>query len=110
MEFRVFSLRELLRYMFGGKAKKRSAFSSEREAYDFVRNAYKETGGVTPELQRMFDFYKNSLNEQCAGEPSEARDTPARGRKHTVEIQLRPAVGGQVGKKERAQTTHAGAA
>lgn len=106
----MFSFREMLRSMFGGKAKKRSAFASERAAYDFVRNAYKDTGGVTPELQRMFDFYKNSLNEQCAAEPFELEDTSDGGRKFSLEIQLRPSGSKQVGKKQRSQDARVGAA
>src|SRR5690606_7633784 len=41
--------------------------ATEREAFDFVKSVYNETG-VTPELQRVYDFYKNTQNER---QPSE---------------------------------------
>lgn len=103
----MFSFREMLRSLLGGSAKKRSAFASEREAYDFARLAYKSTGGVTPELQRMFDFYKNSLNDQCAsGESSELRDSSDRLPQRAVRLQLRPKRSEQLGEKKRSQASH----
>jgi hypothetical protein len=62
-----FDLMEVLRHMFGGKRKKKSAFETERDAYDFCRKAYKDTGGVTPELRRAFEFYKAATSDDCAG-------------------------------------------
>lgn len=40
---------------------------TEREAFDFARRVYKETG-VTPDLRRVYDFYKKARNEP---QPSE---------------------------------------
>ncbi len=57
-----FSLREYLRRLAGPK-KERSVFSSEKEAYEFVQKIYQETGGVTPELRRAYEFYRKSLND-----------------------------------------------
>ena len=67
-----FSLREFLRRMIGGDKKKKSVFASEQEAYDFCQSVYKETGGVTPELRRAYEFYLKNFNDDClpnAGSP-----------------------------------------
>lgn len=51
----------VLQRMFDGWAfskKKPASFASEKEAYDFCRKVYRETGGVTPELRKAFDLYK----------------------------------------------------
>ena len=61
----AFSLRDVLRHFFGGDAKKKSAFKSEKEAYEFCLKAYKDSGGVTPELQRAFEFYRRHYNDGC---------------------------------------------
>ncbi len=61
----AFSLRELLRFLAGGEAKEKSVFKSEKEAYDFCRNLYKETGGVTPELRRAYEFYVKNSDDGC---------------------------------------------
>lgn len=58
-------LREILRRMFGGEKKKRSAFETEREAYEFLNKVYRETGGVTPELRRSFEFYQRNVRDEC---------------------------------------------
>lgn len=40
-------------------AKKKSAgFKSDKQAYDFCRQVYKETNGVTPELREAFKLYQ----------------------------------------------------
>lgn len=57
-----FSLMEYLRRLAGPK-KERSIFSSEKEAYEYVQKIYQETGGVTPELRRAYEFYRKSLND-----------------------------------------------
>ncbi|WP_236019435.1 hypothetical protein [Fuscibacter oryzae] len=109
--FIVFSFREILRSMIGGNAKKRSAFANEREAYEFVRRAYNETGGVTPELKRVFDFYKNSMNDPC--EPTEGTNSlrgENRGGERAFTVQLRTEAGRPLGKKERPQAAQKGAA
>jgi hypothetical protein len=61
----AFSLTDILRYLHGGDKKKRSAFKSEREAYEFCRRLYKESGGVTPELRRAYEFYVKNSNDGC---------------------------------------------
>ena len=63
----AFSLRDMLRYLHGGESKPKPAFQTEKEAYDFCRNLYKRTGGVTPELRRAFDFYQKNMNEDACG-------------------------------------------
>lgn len=61
----VMNLREFLRRAIGGDKKEKSAFESEQEAYEFVQKVYKETGGVTPELRRAYDFYKRNYDDDC---------------------------------------------
>lgn len=61
----MFSLRDMLRFFHGGREKKKPAFSSEREAYDFFRNLYNKSGGVTPELRRSYEFYVKNLSDDC---------------------------------------------
>lgn len=51
--------------MGGGDKKPDSAFATEQEAYEFCQRVYKETGGVTPELRRAFEFYQKNFNENC---------------------------------------------
>lgn len=71
----AFSLRELLRWGYSPD-KEKSVFSSEREAYDFCRSVYRDTGGVTPELKRAFEAYQSAINEQCyTGERSADSDS-----------------------------------
>lgn len=59
------SLADALRWLHGSDKKEKPAFKSEREAYSFLRNLYKTTGGVTPELRRSYEFYQRQLSEQC---------------------------------------------
>ncbi len=59
----AFSLRDALRFFFGGDAKKKPAFKTEKEAYDFCLKAYKDSGGVTPELRRAFEFYQRNYRD-----------------------------------------------
>lgn len=59
------SLRDFLRWMHGGDKKEKSAFASEEEAYEFCLTAYKDSGGVTPELRRAFEFYKKNFDDDC---------------------------------------------
>ena len=54
----------MLRAM-AGPAKEKSVFGSEKEAYDFCRNLYKKTGGVTPELRRAYEFYMKNASDNC---------------------------------------------
>lgn len=60
------SLRDILRWMAGRGKKEKSVFASEQEAYEFVQQAYKETGGVTPELRRAYEFYKKNFDDGCS--------------------------------------------
>lgn len=98
----MFSFRDILRYFMGGSAKKSTVFASERQAYDFARQVYKDTGGVTPELRRMYEFYQKSVNEHCDTVGSELRDSASRNSKATVTVQLRRPADRQVGEKLRA--------
>lgn len=59
------SLRDILRWMAGGDKKEKSVFASEQEAYEFCVKAYKDSGGVTPELRRAFEFYKQNFDDDC---------------------------------------------
>jgi hypothetical protein len=59
------SLRDFLRMMMGHGKKERSVFASEEEAYEFCQQAYKETGGVTPELRRAYEFYVKNIDDDC---------------------------------------------
>lgn len=61
----AFSLRDLLRRSFGPN-KEKSVFASEKEAYDFCRSVYRDTGGVTPELRRAFEAYQHANNDDCS--------------------------------------------
>lgn len=61
----TFSIKELLRSLHGGDKKAKPAFKTEKEAYDFARNLYKKTGGVTPELRRAYEFYQKNLDDGC---------------------------------------------
>lgn len=60
------SLRDLLRWLYGGDKKEKSVFASEKEAYEFLQKAYRESGGVTPELRRAYEFYQKHVNDDCA--------------------------------------------
>lgn len=61
----ISSIREFLRLAIGHGKKEKSVFASEQEAYEFCQKVYKETGGVTPELQRAYEFYKQNFDDDC---------------------------------------------
>ena len=61
----MFSLRDALRHFAGGKNKEKPLFRSEKEAYDFCRRLYNESGGVSPELRKSFEFYQKNINNDC---------------------------------------------
>jgi len=73
----VFGLPAFLKRMFSPDGtKKKSVFSSEKEAYDFCVKVYQDTGGVTPELRRAYEQYQSALNDsppaRFAAAPSHA--------------------------------------
>jgi hypothetical protein len=59
------SLRDALRWLSGGDAKEKSVFESEREAYEYVEKLYRQSGGVTPELRRAYEFYVKNSRDGC---------------------------------------------
>lgn len=61
----IYSLRDALRWFCGGDAKEESVFESEKEAYEFVQKLYKDSGGVTPELRRAYEFYLKNVDDGC---------------------------------------------
>ena len=69
------SLRDILRWLYSPR-KERSVFASEQEAYDFVQKVYKETGGVTPELRRAYEFYQKSMNDDGSPEVHPPKSDP----------------------------------
>lgn len=62
----VFSMPDVLRHLFGGRRKNKSVFKTEKEAYDFCRRVYNQSGGVPAELRRTYDFYLKNYNDECA--------------------------------------------
>ncbi len=72
----VLSLTDVLRDWFGGNRKEKPFFKTEREAYDFCREAYKKSGGVPEELRRTYEFYINNLGDghNVEREPFRPRD------------------------------------
>lgn len=60
----AYSLADLVRWLHNPK-KERSVFASDKEAYDFCRRVYRETGGVSPELQRAYEFYQAAIDDDC---------------------------------------------
>jgi hypothetical protein len=59
------SLVDFLWRIIGKDKKPKPAFKTEREAYEFCMKAYKESGGVTPDLRRAYDFYIQNINDDC---------------------------------------------
>jgi hypothetical protein len=64
----ITSLREFLWRMVGVDKKPKPAFATEQEAYEFCQQAYKESGGVPPELRRAYEFYKKNYHDDCRPE------------------------------------------
>lgn len=61
----ISSLTDFFLRAIGHGKKEKSVFASEKEAYEFCLRVYKETGGVTPELKRAYEFYQQNLNDDC---------------------------------------------
>lgn len=61
----ITSLRLLLWKAIGRDKKPKPAFATEQEAFEFCQRAYKESGGVTPELRRAYEFYLKNVNDDC---------------------------------------------
>jgi hypothetical protein len=62
------SIREFLWRQMGWGKKPKPAFATEQEAYEFCQKVYRETGGVTPELRRAYEFYLKNINDDCRPE------------------------------------------
>jgi hypothetical protein len=56
---------DVVRHFFGGEKKKVAYFKTDKQAYDFCREAYKKSGGVTPELRRAYEFYMKNNSDGC---------------------------------------------
>lgn len=61
----ITSLRDALRWFYGGDKKKEPLFKSEKEAYDFCRSLYNKSGGATDDLRRAYDFYLKNYDDGC---------------------------------------------
>src|SRR5258706_15173598 len=68
------SLRDALRWFHGGDEKEHSTFETEKEAYDFVQKLYEESGGVTPELRRAYEFYMKNFDDGCESTVRPSKD------------------------------------
>jgi hypothetical protein len=59
----AFKLADVMRSLAGRDKKAPVAFKSEREAYDFCRNAYKSSGGVSDDLRKTYEFYVKNFDD-----------------------------------------------
>jgi hypothetical protein len=59
------SLVEFLWKAIGRDKKPKPAFATEQEAYEFCQRAYKESGGVTADLRRAYEFYVKNIDDNC---------------------------------------------
>ena len=62
------TLTDLLRRWTTPVAQKRPAFMSDDEAYEFCRQAYEKSGGVSADLRQAYQFYKKPSDD---GRPEE---------------------------------------
>ena len=60
----MLSISDMLRF-FASEKKEESVFKTEKEAYDFCRQMYNESGGVAPELRRAYEFYLKNYDDGC---------------------------------------------
>jgi hypothetical protein len=61
----IASLRDFFWKTIGGGKKPEPAFATEQDAYEFCQSAYREAGGVTPELRRAYEFYLKNIDDDC---------------------------------------------
>ena len=61
----ISSLIHFLWRNIGGDKKPKPAFETEQEAYEFCQKIYRETGGITPELRRAYEFYLQNISDDC---------------------------------------------
>ena len=59
----AYTLTDLLRRWTSSAAQNRPAFLSDEEAYQFCRQAYEKSGGVSPDLRQAYQFYKKHSND-----------------------------------------------
>jgi len=59
----AYTLTDLLRRWTTPVAQKRPAFLSDDEAYEFCRQAYEKSGGISADLRQAYQFYKKQLND-----------------------------------------------
>jgi len=73
----AYALTDLLRRWTTSAGRKRPSFMSDDEAYDFCREAYEKSGGVSADLLEAHKFYKTNFDEKLAHE-SGAEEAPHR--------------------------------
>ena len=64
----AYTLTDLLRRWTTPVAQKRPTFMSDDEAYEFCRQAYEKSGGISADLRQAYQFYKKQLNDERSEE------------------------------------------
>ena len=59
----AYKLTDLLRWWQAEGRDERPVFKSDSEAYDFCREAYARTGGVSPDLRLTYEFYVKNFDD-----------------------------------------------
>ena len=59
----AYTLTDLLRRWTTPVAQKRPAFLSDDEAYEFCRQAYEKSGGVSADLRQAYQFYVKNFDD-----------------------------------------------
>ena len=59
----AYTLTDLLRRWTTPVAQKRPAFLSDDEAYEFCRQAYEKSGGVSADLRQAYPFYVKNFDD-----------------------------------------------